>query len=168
MGTVTIGSTDYTIYGSFTDATDYLAASLTASAWAGATTDQQKQALVSATRKLDALEWASGYETFAERDAVEAIQQASYEWAAQLLADVSPGAQAGNVKSVSSKGVSVEFFSPVAPGALPTVVIDLLVDYMASTTGGHATPIAGGACEETVFECSGQDPGKFDLTDAVG
>lgn len=172
MGQVVIAGVTYTILGEHTgagSATEYLGAALHATAWAAASSDDQKKALVSATRTFDRMEWSAAYDTHAERDAVLAIKQASWELAAALLVDAQGAAGAGgNVQSIAAKGLSITFFSPRVAGELPVIVMDLIVDYLARTAGAYGTPYASGTDEETAFEASGADAGRFDVTDATG
>lgn len=172
MGTVVINSVTYTILGEHTgagSATEYLGAALHATAWAAASSDDQKKALVSATRTFDRMEWSAAYDTHAERDAVLAIKQASWELAAQLLVDAQGAAGAGgNVQTIAAKGLAITFFSPRVAGELPVIVMDLIVDYLARTAGGYGTPFVSGDGEKTEFEASGADAGKYDRSDASG
>lgn len=157
MGTVVIGATTYTILGEHTgagSADEYLDAALHATGWASATSDQQKQALVTATRTFDRLTWSAAYDTHAERDAVTAIKQAAYELAAALLLDAQTPQSGSRVKSIASKGLAIEFWGPARAGVLPTIVASMLAPYRASPLVAVRGLNAEGTEEESQFEDS--------------
>lgn len=147
MGTVTIGAEVYTIIGTVAGATTYLNGSLTNSAiWAaaGAITDKQDRALVEATRLLERQRWiVEGEEVEAYQ--VPSIEEACYEVAAALLSGtpVVAGAAQSNVKSLDMEGVAVEFWGPGKPQRFPTVVMELVGQYM--LTGSTAVAARGAA-----------------------
>jgi len=86
---VAIGAYNATIYGTFAAATAYLQTQYgdAYTAWLALAADDQKRTLAAATRYLDRQVWVADADTFAERDALEAFQLASYELAA-MVADL--------------------------------------------------------------------------------
>jgi len=178
VGEVTIAATVYAVYGEHTgagSATEYLAGSLTpeAVAWGLAVSDQQKRSLVNAARLLNRqswqgtktssvqpLAWPRTGVTYADGTPVasSAIPQevidASYELAALLAAKpglFSSGSADSNIESVTAGPVNVSFFSPVAIGRFPTLVQELLAQFLgggASAGGSHKT----GGCAESQFD----------------
>jgi hypothetical protein len=137
--TITIGTTDYTVYAltadPVSDADDYLAAKI-GSTWSTATTLQKQQALISAARMLDravvwsgtksspsqALEWprddaVNGCDGTDVTDGTtpDNIALAEFELANQLFLDstLADGTGTGsNVKRVKAGSAEVEFFTP--------------------------------------------------------
>jgi hypothetical protein len=163
MGTVTIGTTAWTIYGTHKgagSATEYLAASIAPAArtWAGLEDDDEKRTLVSATRVLDEQTWA-GQKTVPSQaqqwprtgvfrkdgTAVDSatvpqeIIDGSYELAALLAEDASILKQtdgASNISSVSTGlGVSMSFFRRDKPGRFPVSVMDLVGQFFPGISG---------------------------------
>src|SRR5689334_23230627 len=168
MGTVVIGSTTYTIYGTHTGAgscDEYASASLAYSAiWAAAAADsqkQQKQALVEATRVLARLPWADDtYGNPATVGLPQPIIDACYELALAGLADASIFTAVttdDKIKRVEAKGVEVEWFAPRKGGRLPGRVAELVSPYLegAGTTsigGSYASGVDG---ESQFDDCDG-------------
>lgn len=137
--TITIGTTDYTVYSltsdAVQDADDYLAAKI-GSTWSTASTLQKQQALISAARMMDRVVPWSGTKTSAAQalewprdDAIngctgesvtdgtipDEIAEAEFELANQLFLDstLADGTGTGsNVKRVKAGSAEVEFFTP--------------------------------------------------------
>ena len=162
--TITITAIVYDVYGITSDpvqdATDYLAAKL-GSTWATATTLQQQQAIITATRMLDravtwdgtktvstqALQWprdgvTNQCTTSAVTDGTvpDDIAYAMFLLANQLFVDstIADGSGTGsNVKRVKAGSAEVEFFSPTIETSsdlrLPRAVNDLAKCFIAST-----------------------------------
>lgn len=166
MGTVTIGSTSYTIYGTRAAADEYWAAMLgqAATAWEDADDADADKALVSATRLLDRQSYVEEAETFALRDAIEnadgleVFQVACYELAGALLVDptlLSTPTSGKNIKRVSAvEGTEVEFFAPTLgiTGRFPTQVQELIGDYLAGAEIGSVSgSFSSGTDQETSF-----------------
>lgn len=131
---VTISGASATIYGSVTGATDYLQFGLGAryDAWRELDSDGKKRALVSSARYLDGLSWTDDYDTFAERDAVTEIVNASYELAAFLAEDEDALSGGGDdVASVSGGGVSLTFRERKRQD-LPSLVVQMLGEFLSS------------------------------------
>lgn len=180
MGTVTISAVNYTVYGEHTGAgslTEYAGGSLAyASSFAAATSDNQKRALVEATRVLDrlpwtgtktvagqALAWPRTGVTLADGTAVDPntipqpIIDAAYELALAGLADSSlftSTTTAKQTKRLNAKGVEVEYFGPREGGRLPGRVAELLAPYLAGTSssGLGAGSYAAGVDGESAFD----------------
>lgn len=163
--TITLTTATATIYGSRAGARAYLGAER--ADWdlasdAALSTDQ-KRALVKAMRFLDRLAWASDYDTFAERDAVTAIVNASYELAALVYDDDTILEDAGSaeaVTSVAAGGDSVTYAVGVKRSPVPGVAYLMLAPYLATTVddaaydgsdgqeGGTTNPFSLGESED--------------------
>lgn len=166
---VTIGAVTATIHGTFAAATEYLTAMYgdQYTTWLGLTTDNQKRTLVAATRYLDRQSWIEAYDTFAERDALEAFQLASYELAALVADDASIVAVAdsgSNIKAVGAGSAKVEFFNPTSvrfgsATRLPPIIQSLLGQYLATTAsmavlGGDGV---AGSDDDPMSDCADYD-----------
>ncbi len=137
-----------TIYGTYAAATAYLSAMFgdAYTAWLALIPADQKRTLVAATRYLDRQSWTDDYDTFAERDALEAFQLASYELAALVAEDpaVIAVTDAGsNISKVNAGGAGVEYFNPTSARfgsatKLPPILQDLVGQYLAAATAGLA------------------------------
>lgn len=166
---VTIGTATATIYGTFVAATDYLSTMFGDSytAWTDLEEADQKRTLVAATRYLDRQAWTDDYDTFAERDALEAFQLASYELAALVAEDpaVIAVTDAGsNIKGVGAGGAFVDYFNPTSTQfgsatKLPPILQDLIGQYLASSTALAAIGGDGqaGNCHDPFSDCSDYD-----------
>jgi len=144
---VAIGAYNATIYGTFAAATAYLQTQYgdAYTAWLALAADDQKRTLAAATRYLDRQVWVADADTFAERDALEAFQLASYELAAMVAEDpavISTLDQGSNIQSVGAGGAQVTYFAPTsakrgsAP-TLPPILMQLVGGYLAiSEIGG--------------------------------
>lgn len=166
MGTVTItGGFVFTIYGEWTGAgslTEYAAGSLAyAAVLTAATPDNQKRALVEATRVLDrtpwngtktaagqALAWPRTGVARADGTAVDPntipteIIHAAYEYALAGLAK--PALFTGitiadKIKRVEAKGVEVEWFGPRDGGRWPGRVGELVSQFLAGAGASTLT-----------------------------
>jgi hypothetical protein len=159
MGTVTIGSDTFDIYGTTAGANSYLNGSFQfAATWAALSPDQKSRALVEACRMIDRQTYAGEPTTpgqahafprtgltYPDGTAVSSsvvpieVEDAEYLLAAIIagnaaLATTNP-AQAGNVKRVDAKGTSVEFFLPLVDdaGRFPLPVQELIGQWMAGS-----------------------------------
>lgn len=162
MGTVTIGSSTYSVYGTHAALTDYAAGSLVhATTYAAATTANQQRALVEATRILLSLSWVDAANG-SVGTASAVVVQAAQELALAGLADVgvfTAATASTNIKAITGK-VGVEFFAPVSIGRFPARVMDLLgglVEGIGSSPYGSTE--SGGTSESTDF-----DDGAYLLT----
>lgn len=162
MGAVNIGANAYVIYGSQAGAVAHLAGSITSQSagFIAAVPDKQAQALVSATRVFNRQKWLDAYTTFAAREAVVAIVEASYELASLLLAKPTLFDQktaSSNIESVTAGPVSVQFFGPQDIGRFAPSVLELIREYLAgysSSSSGGAEALGDGECAETAFDNS--------------
>lgn len=134
---ITLTTATATIYGTLAGARAYLGAER--SEWDlasdGAITTDMKRALVKAMRFLDRLAWADDYDTFAERDAVTAIVNASYELGALAYNDETILEDAGSaeaVTSVSAGGDSVTYAVGVKQQPVPGAAYALIAPYLAT------------------------------------
>lgn len=179
MGTVTISAVSYTVYGEHAGAgslTEYANASLAyAATFGAATADDQKRALVEATRILDrqlwqgakvdagqVLAWPRTGVVYADGSPVssavipaEAIA-AAYELALAGLAtpavftEVTTSKREKRVKAGSAE---VEYFAPVKGGRWPGRVGELVSQFLAGNAGSAGT-VAGayGIDGESAFD----------------
>jgi hypothetical protein len=165
-----------TIYGSLSGSLAYLGARTTS--WDAVTSDESLwRLLVQATDLINAQSWASAYDTFAERDALDLGTGGGdaafpFRAAAYLLADISrtdptvlAGSPDSNVSSISDGSASVSYFSPksIARGTatiFPKRVMDLIGQYLA--TSGLGGPQGGtaqeGSSTNPFSECEDFDP----------
>ncbi len=156
---VTIGADTFTVYGDHPGLTTYANGSLAyASTFTAATSDNQKRALVEATRVITRLDFAD--ETHADPTTAglpQAIIDAAYELALAGLADSSiftTTTTAKQTKRLNAKGVEVEYFGPREGGRLPGLVAELLAPYLAGTSssGVGAGSYAAGVDSDSAFD----------------
>lgn len=146
MEVVTIDSQAFDSYASLAQAETYLAAAVHAgTSWTGATDDSKGKALVTATRILDRQRWAAAYDTQAEREGVQAIQEACIEMALALLdgSDLqTEQTTAQKLQSIKAGSVALSYFRGAEgrPHRFPTIVQELLRDYL---TGGGSSELGG-------------------------
>jgi len=163
---ITIGTTDYDVYGPRVDADTYFNGKLNRSTWANAAGSDKDRALVSATRTLDqqlweglptdlvtpqVLAWPRTGVTDKNNQAVADsafptdLLNGYYELAQQILDDPAldeAANQDSNIKSVTADVVNVRFFRPVTGSILPTSVFNWIKQFLGSNTsniGGFAT-----------------------------
>jgi hypothetical protein len=168
MGTVTIATVDYEVYGDEAGADAYWGGGLGdgATAWAAADATQHKKALVAATRLLDRQPWQgtavgtpvidvvlqwprSGVSGVADNEVPDAIVKGSYELAAAILSDTSilnAAVSGSNVRAVKAGSVEVEFFTNTLgiSGRLPAQVQDLVGQYLQGAGAGASSSISYG------------------------
>lgn len=163
MGTVTIGSSTYSVYGTHAALTDYAAGSFVhAATYAAATTANQQRALVEATRILLSLTWVDAANANVDTASATAIQ-AAQELALAGLADAAvftAATASSNIKSAGAGKAAVEFFSPVGVGRFPVRVMDLL----SGLVEGIGSTLYGGAESGGTDESSDFDDGAYALT----
>lgn len=172
MDTITINSTDHTIYGTSDGANVYWESSLggTADAWAD-NAAKRDRALVQATRLIDRIQWIETADTFAERDAIQAFVDASYEIAGLLIVDptfFTSETSGSNVKAIyAGDGVGVQFWAPTLgiTGRFPVQIQELIGAYLVGQSGGlvsgsfsSGTTASDSAAGDTMGE------GVFDLS----
>ncbi len=157
MATVLIDSQPYITYADVVDADLYLLAAFHGATWRALTdTDEKSRALVTATRILDRQRWKDSYDTFAEREVVQDIIDASIELANYLVEGNDPQNDQNvsqKIQALKAGSVSITYFRG-AEGAnlrFPLLIFELLRDYLA---GGSATltGIATGTDKETITD----------------
>lgn len=152
MGSVTIGSDTYNIYGSLAGANTYLAARIGSEAWTAATETTKEQGLVSGTRLIQTWLASRGY-TVDPASAVDIeIEQANYELAFALVADpsvITASTSAVNTRRLKAGSAEIEYFRPGQGGRFPTLVQALLNAWLTEQGGapGFGLPYASGTCE---------------------
>lgn len=132
-----------------------------------ATADEQKQTLISAADYINTRIWNSDYDTFAERDALQAFVDASYELAVLAYEDEDVLAlpdTSSNLSRVYAGGAGVDFANPTSIAAgtaeqLPPILMALIGQYLGST--GGATVVGGigssGGCRNPLSDCADYD-----------
>jgi hypothetical protein len=169
MSTVTLTTgEDGIIYGTLAAAKTYIATKYgdTYAAWRAlnANDDDRERTLITATAFIDSQVWDADHDTFAERDALAAFQNASYELAVMILADptvIAQQDQGSNIKTAYASGAGVEFFNSTTQGAalLPPILMRMIGQYLSGTALGG--PVAGGGqsgdCENPFSSCSDYD-----------
>jgi hypothetical protein len=149
-----------TIYGSFAAASDYAATMFgpTYAAWRALQPDDQKRTLIAASRFFDAQGWDPATAgTMADRDAIAAFPQASYELAVMIADDptvLQTQDQGTNVRAVGAGSARVEFFNPTSAASgtaplLPPPIMRLVGRYLALSVISM-----GGAPESQAAGCS--------------
>lgn len=169
MGTVTIAGQSYEVYGTYAGAVTHWQAGLGAPAlaWGDANEATRNKALVNAYRLLERQQWLSEFSTFALRDAVENIQEASYEIAGAILVDptlLTSETSGKNIKSVGGAGVpTVEFFNPTLgiSGRFPINIQELLTGYLAGESGGSVSGSFSSGTDGSQSSVAGTVPGYF-------
>lgn len=179
MGTVTINSVTYTIYGTLAGAEERLDAVLHATNWAAATTTNKSKALYTATQFLERQTWAGEptadgqalawprtgvtdrYGNEVDDATIPAdVIAACYELAEILLGDATASQEAtsaaDNIKRIKAGSVEVEKWKPVAGGRFPTIVQELVGQYLAGSTASIGIPVLNG---------SDSDASSFDADD---
>lgn len=154
MATVTIGGTNFTTYARVAEADEYLLASFDFSTWDAKSDDDKGRFLVSATRLLDAQTWQSDYDTFAKREVVADIVNASIEIASMFAKGETAfyGAEtsSGQQKRAKADVVEVEYFRNFATldvrksTDFPSFIFNLLRPYLAAATSISAGAFSAG------------------------
>lgn len=175
MAEVTIGDRTYPSLSSYEEALDYNEANLGASDWRDAEEDDQKRAVVSASRMFAVLEWAgektdgyselpwprknTGIEGVTDDEIPQPILDGVNELAAALisnpeLASTPAGQQA--VRRLKAGSVEIENFRIITGAGgevtrLPLSVLELIGPYLSgdgeSVEGGYAS----GTCGRSAF-----------------
>ena len=140
MSETLVGSPAGTIYGTYADSVIYVDAKVGDSyrAWEAETVPNRKRALLSAAAYLDRQDWIDTFDTFAERDALQAFKDASYELAVLVVGDpeiVMLTDQGNNVARVYAGGAGVDFANPTSARTgsaplLPPVLMALIGAYL--------------------------------------
>ncbi len=168
--TVSSGVTG-TIYGTYAAAQAYIAARFGEgyTAWTGRTDADKKRTLISAADYLNTQVWVDAYDTFAERDALQAFVDASYELAVLIGDDpdlVQLVDQGTNVARVYAGGAGVDYANPTSSARgtatlLPPILMRLIGAYLGSASSGASAVLGGsgvaGAATNPLSECSDYD-----------
>lgn len=181
--TVTIDSTNYNVYVVVADADDYLGASLYATDWTGATTDNKSRALVMATRLIDRQVW-DGSQTDSDNEQdwprsgltddngntidsatiPQFVKDATAELALSLLGDQDVETfDTTEVKRVAAGSAQVEFFRGEGDFTkrFPTTVQELLGPYLAAANSSGLIPYASGVDEDTIVDINSDLNGGY-------
>lgn len=181
VATITLDSVNYSVYGvtsdPITDATSYLNARLGGGAWAAASADDQKRALISAVRWMDrAVTW-DGSKTVSTQDlqwprddvtnsctgeavadgtVPDEIAETSFELALVILNDNAAqdaASQGSNVKSAQAGSAKVEFFSSTLGSTQDTKLPQAANDIASCFYGSSGTQVgeASGTSESSSF-----------------
>jgi len=159
IGTITINTTDYDVYISVAEADIYLQADLKrASDWQELGTEEKGQAIITATRRLDRLNWQGDRSVSSQvlewpRDISgldENPPQELFDATAVLAADIFADNEVAetrdgetNVSSVKAGSVSVDFFTTKEGVILPKVAFELVGPWLESESSGAATFVSG-------------------------
>lgn len=168
MGTVTIGSDTFDVFGTSAGLATYANGSAAYYAtYAAANTadaDQVKRTHVEATRLIALMPFADADDAVPATASAD-VATACYELTLAALADVAVLTQASTgqrVRKVDAKGVSVEFFGPLAGARFPSRVMALLGPLLETVAASSSAVGAGGYVSGT-STCS-----DFDTCDAYG
>lgn len=156
MEAVLISSQPYDSYDTVAQADAYLAAAIHGAAWSSATGTTKAQALVTATRILDRQRWADDYDTQEKRIAVQQIKDACVEMALALVdgSDFqTEETTSQKLSSIKAGSVALTYFRGAEgrPHRFPTIVNELLRDYLAGATGA-VSPVATGTGGSSVID----------------
>lgn len=152
---VITGGASATIYGTFADGTTYITTSFgdTYTAWLELDPDDQKRTLIAAARFLDQQVWIDDYDTFEERDAVPAFQNASYELGVLIADDpdvLTAFDNGSNIQALNAGPAGVTFFNPTSATAgsatlLPPVIERLLGAFLSVDVSTAGAPQGAGS-----------------------
>lgn len=185
MGTVTISSTTYTVYGDAAGFDSYMQAAADGdsyTAWKNADATARIRALVNASRYLDRQPWAgepvdtpvidtvlqwprSGVSGVDSATVPDRIVKGAYELAAAILADSSilnSAVSGSNIRAIKAGPVEVEMFTNTMgiSGRLPAQVQDLVGLYLRGAGAGASSSISYGT--------DGTSESEFDDADTYG
>jgi len=155
MGSVTIGSDTFNIYGTSAGADTYLAARI-GSTWSAQSATTKAQALVSATRAIQTYLAGLGF-TVDPSGAVDTeIENATYEYANGLVADAGLIDQANansNTRRLKAGSAEIEYFRPERGGRFPSAVQALLTAWISGQGGSlSSSPYVSGGCEQSILD----------------
>lgn len=168
MGTVTIGSDTFDVYGTAAELATYANGSSAYHALyvaaVAADADDVSRRHVEATRLIQALDFADTANADVST-AVAAVATACYELVLASLADdgaLTAASTASTIKRVEAKGVAVENFAPVVGSRFPARVMVHLADLLGSAS---ASAYAGGVYSAGTDACSDfDDADRYTLT----
>ena len=168
MGTVTIGSDTFDVFGTSAGLATYANGSAayyaTYAAANVADANQVKRTHVEATRLIALMPFADAADAVPATASAD-VATACYELTLAALADVAVLTQASTaqrVRKVDAKGVGVEFFGPLAGARFPARVMALLGPLLETVAASSSAVGAGGYVSGT-STCS-----DFDTCDAYG
>lgn len=156
MGSVTIGSDSFDIYGTTAGADSYMAAKIGATAWAAASSTTKAQALVTGTRMIQRYLASKGQAVDPSGAVDEEIENANYELANALVVDSTiqdNATQSQNTRRLKAGSAEVEYFRPVEAGRFSIQVMELLNAWLSANGGGSFSGIgaAYGTCNESTL-----------------
>lgn len=163
MGTVTIGSDTFDVYGTTAGLTSHANGSAAYyAAFSAATTTARDRTHVECSRLIAAMPFDDDANA-APATATGAVVTACYELTLAALADPSvltSSSSGSNVKRAGAKGTEVEFFGPKRGGRFPDRVMVYLSALLA--TPSSSTSLSGGAYASPVVD----EGSAFDDDDA--
>lgn len=162
MGTVTISAVDYNIYGTSSDADDYLNARLDAAVnWAAEDADTKARALVSGTRSIRQFLEVRGAELDPAGSVDTEIEQANYELAYELTQDsdiLNQSSMTTTEKRLKAGSAEVEYFRGTRGGRFPVTVMNILNNWLdANGYGLDVAMAAYGTSEESTLDSTDYD-----------
>lgn len=163
MPDIDVGDFTYSTYADVEFADEYLSADVErATTWMARSELDKGRGLVSATRLLQRMGWASG-----EAPSTDAAPSPVPEATSMLAADIlttpalSSGSGTGsNTKRVKAGSAEVEFFRPVEGTPLPQAVWDLLRPLLGGTASAEAWGLVGGTDQCSRFDRSDWTPAE--------
>lgn len=169
--TVTLGTTNYSVYCNLEDADSYALASITADAWRDADDDTKDRALVSSTRWLDEanwlgsktdvdqeLQWPRTGITDVDPDSLPAnLVFACAELATQLVADPALRTGLGTPlpRSLRAGSASIDYFRPndvFIATFFPSQVMSLVRSWMSGSSSASSSVIVDGVCGKSKLD----------------
>lgn len=155
MGSVTISSNSYDIYGTSAAADIYLGAKLGAADWSGASADTKSRALVQGTRLIRTYLAARGHDLDPAEAVDVEVEEANYELAFALVLDptIASNANSGsNIRRTKAGSAEIEYFRPVEGSRFPVEVQVILNGWLSSQgSSGSAGAFSSGTCEESTL-----------------
>lgn len=171
--TLTVGENSYI---SVDDANNYFLDSLRNEDWDALDEERKAQALITATRMIDRQTW-SGEKTSGAQDlqwprtgvtdkygnevasdsVPQAILDATCELALSLTADASVETKSNtsaNIKQLKAGSASIEYFRPTRGGRFPTIVQELIGQFLGSSASSSSGGAVYGNCDRSQFDCN--------------
>lgn len=165
MSEVLVGSPAGTIYGTYALAVIYVDGKYGDAyrAWEALAAADRKRTLLSAAAYINQQVWQDDYDTFVERDAVQAFIDASYELGVMIANDpeiVEAIDQGTNIARAYAGGAGVDFANPTSAARgtapkLPPILMRLIGAYLAAaSTSSGATGYVAGSSTNPFDACS--------------
>lgn len=160
MGTITIGTHDYEIYGDAAGLEEYANGDPDYATYAAAVADdadQVNRVHVRATRLIAALPFTDASNAV-PATAAAAVNTACYELVIAALLDpdvLTQDSTAQNVRSIAAEGVSTSYFAPLAGSRFPQRVmvhLGLLLGAATSSSGIEGGAFVAGTSCESAFD----------------